>query len=136
MKSISALFRGITSNNNGDYWRLNCFYSYHTKNILKKHERLCGKNDYCYLKTPRKDNKILKSNHGEKSLKNPFEVIADFECILQKASSCQNNPEKSYTEKKKLSMSLQVTYGLYAVHLINQKLKKVTKRKRLYENVL
>ena len=43
VKSISALFRGITSNNNGDYYCLNCFYSYRTKNILKKHKRLCGK---------------------------------------------------------------------------------------------
>ena len=30
VKSISALFRGIMSNNNGDYYYcLNCFHSYH-----------------------------------------------------------------------------------------------------------
>ena len=28
VKSISALFRGIMSNNNGDYYCLNCFHSY------------------------------------------------------------------------------------------------------------
>ena len=38
---------------------------------------------------------------------------------------CQNNPEKSYTEKKKLSMCLLVTHGLHAVHLIHQKTNKV-----------
>ena len=37
---------------------------------------------------------------GEKSLKAPFTVYADLECILKKISSCQNNPENSYTEKK------------------------------------
>ena len=48
VKNISALFRGITSNNdNRDYYCLNYFHSYRTNNILKKHERLCSKND-CY----------------------------------------------------------------------------------------
>ena len=45
VKSISALFKEITSNNNGDYHCLNCFHSFFTNNMLKKHERLCGKND-------------------------------------------------------------------------------------------
>ena len=43
VKSISALFKGIMSNNNGDYYCLNCFHSYHANNILKKHEKLCIK---------------------------------------------------------------------------------------------
>ena len=44
--------------------------------------------------------KILKYNHGEKSFKAPFAIYLDLECLLLKAHSCQNNPEKSYTEKK------------------------------------
>ena len=27
-------------------------------------------------------------------------IYADLECSLEKMHSCQNNPEKSYTEKK------------------------------------
>ena len=100
VKSISALFRGITSNNNGDYYCLNCFHSYRTNNVLKKHERLCNKNEYCHVKMPKEDNKILKYNHGEKSLKALFIIIADLECILPKTSPCPNNPEESYTEIK------------------------------------
>ena len=49
---------------------------------------------------PDEDNKILKYNPGEKSLKVPFIIYADLECLLQKIDTCQNNPEKSYTEKK------------------------------------
>ena len=30
-KSLSVLFRGITSNNNGDLYCINCFHSYRTK---------------------------------------------------------------------------------------------------------
>ena len=40
VKSISRLFRGITSNNNGDFYCLNCLHSLRTDNALKKHERL------------------------------------------------------------------------------------------------
>ena len=49
---------------------------------------------------PNEDNKILKYIPGEKSLKVPFIIYADLECLLQKINTCQNNPDKSYTEKK------------------------------------
>ena len=35
VKSLSALFRRITGNNNGDFYCLNCFQSYTTENKLK-----------------------------------------------------------------------------------------------------
>ena len=44
--------------------------------------------------------KILKYNHGEKSLKIPFFVSFDVEVLLPKMLSSQKNPEKSYTDKK------------------------------------
>ena len=40
VKSLPALFRGITSTKNGDFYCLNCFHSYRTLNKLKKHERV------------------------------------------------------------------------------------------------
>ena len=49
---------------------------------------------------PDENNKILKYNPGEKSLKVPFIIYADLECLLEKVDTCSNNPEKSYTEKK------------------------------------
>ena len=42
----------------------------------------------------------LKRNPGEKSLWKPFTIYLDLKCILKKLQSIQNNPEKSYTEKK------------------------------------
>ena len=100
VKSLSALLRGITSNHNGDFYCLNCFHSYSTKEKLKKHEKVCNDHDYCYVEMPNDNNKILKYNHGEKSMRAPFVIYADLECLLEKMHSCQNNPEKSYTEKK------------------------------------
>ena len=38
-----------------------------------------------------------KYNHGEKSLKAPFVIYADLDCLLIKQQSCQNNPNESYT---------------------------------------
>ena len=49
---------------------------------------------------PKKNNKILKYNPGEKPLKVPFIIYADLECILRKMSVCQVNPTKYYIEKK------------------------------------
>ena len=69
------------------------------KTKVKKHEKVCNNHDY-FVEMPNKYNKILKSNHGEKSLKAPFMIYADLKCLLEKMHSCQNNPEKSYAEKK------------------------------------
>ena len=42
VKSFSALLRGKSSSNNGDFYCLNCFRSYRIHNKLKKHERVCN----------------------------------------------------------------------------------------------
>ena len=80
------LFRGITSKNNGDFYCLN-------------HESICRNHDYCYIEMPDKDNNILKYNPGEKSIKIPFAIYTDFECLVEKMSTRSNNPEKSSTIK-------------------------------------
>ena len=67
IRRLSRLFRGIAANNNGDFYCLGCLYSFRTDNTLKRHERLCDNNDYCYVGMPTKDNKTLKYNHGHKS---------------------------------------------------------------------
>ena len=60
------------------------------------------------------DNKILKYNHGEKSVKAPFIIFADLECLLEKVHSCQNSSEKSYTEKKpKKAKHMPSGYSLF-----------------------
>ena len=100
VKSISGLLRGITSNHNGDFYCLNCFHSYTTENKLRKHKRICENHDFCHLKMPDESNKTLKYVPGKKSLRVPFIIYADLECLLKKINTCQNNPEKSYTEKK------------------------------------
>ena len=59
VKSLSALFRRTTGNNNGDFYCLNCFQSYTTENNLKEHKKVYENHDYCYVEMPEEDNKIL-----------------------------------------------------------------------------
>ena len=92
VKSLSGLLTGITSNHKEDFYCLNCFHSYRTKKI-------CENRDYCRVEMPTKDNNTIKYNHGEKSIKLPFVVYADLECLLEKMSTCYNNPEESSTTK-------------------------------------
>ena len=96
---MPALFRGITSKHERDLFCLNCFCSYSAEIKLKKHKKVCENHDYCYVETPEEDNKVLKYNHGEKSIKVPFTIYADVESLLEKINTCHNNPEKSSTTK-------------------------------------
>ena len=99
VKKLYALLRKITGNNNGYFYCLNCFCSYFTEDKLEKHKNVCENCDYCYAEMPKEDNKILKYNHGEKSMKVLFIIYADLESLLEKMSTCYNNPEKSSTTK-------------------------------------
>ena len=98
--NLPALLERKLSNHHGDFYCLNCFNSYSTKNALKEHEEICNNHDSCHIEMPKWFEKILKYNSGEKSLKAPFAIYLDLECLLKKEQSCQNNPEKSYTQKK------------------------------------
>ena len=49
------------------------------------------KHDSCHIEMPEWVNKILKHNPGEKSLKAPFAIYLDLECLLKKEQSCENN---------------------------------------------
>ena len=100
VKNLSRLLSGITSNHHGNFYCLNCFHSYSTETRVTNHERVYNDHDYCHVEMPNEDNKISKHNCRETSLKIQFEIDLDVECILKKEHPCQNNFEKSYTERK------------------------------------
>ena len=98
--SLSALLRRILSSNNEDFYCLNCCHLYRTLNKPKKHEKVCNNRDYCHVDMPEEGKNILKYSPGDKSLKAPFIIYVDLECLLKKEKFCQNNPENSYTQRK------------------------------------
>ena len=79
-KKVIWIIRGITSKHVGDFYCLNCFivHSFRIENKLKKHYNECKKYDNCCAEMPKEDNKISKHNPGEKSIKAPFVIYADF----------------------------------------------------------
>ena len=96
---------------------LNLFLFLCYKNRLKKHENVFKNHDYCYVEMPNEDNKILKYNHGQNSLKVPFIIYADLEPLLEKISTCHNNSEKPSTTKT--NKHTPFGYSLFAhAHLI------------------
>ena len=70
---------------------------------------------------PTKDNNIIKYNHGEKSMKVPFIIYANLECLLEKMSTCIYNPNESSTTK--INTHHRVIRYLLVVHSMNRKIK-------------
>ena len=99
VKNLSRLLRGITSNHKEHFYCLNCFHSYRTENKLEAHKKTCENHDYCHVEMPTKNNNTIKYDHGEKSMKLPFLIYTDLECLLEKMSTCINNPNESSTTK-------------------------------------
>ena len=60
---------------------------------------------------PKEDDKILKYNHGEKPMKFPFYYYAGLESLLEKMSTCHNNPKKLSTTK--INKHTQSGYSLF-----------------------
>ena len=82
VKNLPGLFRGRTSAHKEDFYCLNCFRSYRTKNKLEAHKKICENHDYCNVEMRTRDNNTIKYNQGEKSIKLLFVVYADLECLL------------------------------------------------------
>ena len=70
---------------------------------------------------PTKNNNIIKYNQEEKSIKLPFLVYADLECLLEKMSTCQNNPNESLLLKLINIYHLVILYSL-TVHSIKREI--------------
>ena len=124
--NLSALLEENFSNHHGDFYCLNCFNSYATKNKLEEHEEICNNHDSYRIEMPKFAKRIIKYAHGVKSLRAPFAIYLDLECLLKKEQSyqnnleqpCQSNLEKSYTEKKAWQC-------LQNVHLTKQKINSI-----------
>ena len=88
VKHLSGLLRGVTGNHNGDCYCLNCFHAYIAKIKLETHKKIYENRDYFYVEMPNEGNEIIKYNHGKKSMKAPFIIYADLECLLQNIRTC------------------------------------------------
>ena len=102
IRSIPALLRGVTSTHNGDYYCFNSFHLYRIAKKLEEHEQLRVKNNYGLIKIPTEKNKYITSTPGKNTLKNPFIIYADLECLLYLISTCDNTEDSSFTIRKNI----------------------------------
>ena len=72
---------------------------------------------------PAEDKNILKYNPEEKSLKVANIIYMDLESLLIKQQSSQNNPEKSYTEKKAIHEACGYSINLVRSYDSNKNLR-------------
>ena len=82
-----------------DWKKFECNNEVELNILYVPYNKMCENHDYCHVEMPTKNNNIIKYNHGEKSMKLPFVIYADSECLLEKMSTCMNNPNKLSTTK-------------------------------------
>ena len=97
IKKLSALLRGITSRNNGDFYCRNCLHSFRTEDAMKIHNEACKDHDFCQVKMPTGEKKWLYYQDGAKAIRVPFVIYGDMECILKPIDGVDSDPEKPYT---------------------------------------
>ena len=118
VKKLSALLRGISSNNNEDVYCVNCFKSFRRKSKLEIHKKMFENHDYCYVQMSNNENKILEYKHSQKSKRAPFVIYSDLECLLQKTNDENNDQNKSTI---KINNHIPCGYSMYT-HLIMLKI--------------
>ena len=89
----------MTSENNVDFYCLDCLPSFRAKSKLELHKRACANKDFCSVNMTSEITKLLEFNQYQKSGKTPFIIYADLECIIEKINGCTNNHENSSTTK-------------------------------------
>ena len=82
----------------------------------------------------KKDNEILKYNNGEKSMKVPFIIYPDLESLLEKCSTCHNNPEELSTTK--IDKHTASGYSLFTKCSFVKKIKLIVIEVKTYEELL
>ena len=81
---ISICFiKGITSEHKKDFYYLNWLYPFRTKNKPNLLEKICKNHEYYQILLPNECAKIIKYQHGKKSIKLPFGIYVDFESISE-----------------------------------------------------
>ena len=76
--------KGITIENKGNFYCLNCLHSSRTKSKLESHKKVCKNKGFCNVIMPSGDTKTLEFNQYQKSDQAPFIIYLDLEGLIEK----------------------------------------------------
>ena len=98
--NLSALLQRNSSNHKGDFYCLNCFSSYTTKNKLKEHEEICNNHDSCHIEMPKWVEKNIKIQSWGKVIKSTICNLSYLECLLTKGTILSKQSRKILHREK------------------------------------
>ncbi|GBN18460.1 hypothetical protein AVEN_78484-1 [Araneus ventricosus] len=85
---------------------------YHSEKDLQAYEKDCKKNNAVKIVMPK--NETIKFKNYHKSLRTPFVMYADFECLTTKIDTCQPDENGFYMQKyhthEPMSFALYIKY--------------------------
>ncbi|GBO02349.1 hypothetical protein AVEN_108875-1 [Araneus ventricosus] len=113
VKDMSKLISSQLSDHNGKIYPCDrCLVFYHSEKDLQAHEKDCKKNKAVKIAMPK--NETIKFKNYHKSLRTPFVMYADFECLTTKTDTCQPDENGSYMQKyqkhETMSSALYIKY--------------------------
>ena len=76
-----------------------CLNTFNSEKSLASHHEYCKSHEAIKIELPKEGWKISFKTHS-RSTRVPFIVYADFESFTPQLSTCQPNPEKSYTNQR------------------------------------
>ena len=88
-----------------------CLNTFKTEKSLASHHEYCKSHEAIKIELPEKGTKISFQNNN-RSMRVPFLVYADFESFTPQLSTCQPNPDKSYTKPYQKHISSGFCYHI------------------------
>ena len=93
---LSAVLKGIASNNNSDFYCLSFFRSFRLKHNFESNKSTCDNNVFSEEWIILEFNQYLRS---VKTVYSPLVPSADLDSSIKAGDGCENTPEKSSTIK-------------------------------------
>ena len=81
-----------------------CLNTFNSEESLESHHEYCKSYEAIKIELPEEGTKISFKNHN-RSMRVPFIEDADFQSFTPQLSTCQPNPEKSYTKQYQKHLS-------------------------------
>ena len=94
IKSMSRLLGDRTKHDGLTFYCSYCLHGFRRHDLLDKHIPYCSSNAPQKVSLPGDHDKWLKFKSHAKGLKDPFTIYADFECFLQKSTTCTEKYQK------------------------------------------